>query len=85
MSFTVQQHHVLQFSRNVEHLLQQGARKLPMFVESGSYTGKAGSPVDQVGTIGRIRNRASPHRTRRTSRCPATGAASTPNSITSST
>lgn len=58
MSFTVQQHHVLQFSRNVEHLLQQGARKLPMFVESGSYTGKAGSPVDQVGTIGRVRNRA---------------------------
>lgn len=58
MSFTVQQHHVLQFSRNVEHLLQQGARKLPQFADAGSYTGKSGSPVDQVGTVGRMRNRA---------------------------
>lgn len=84
MSFTVQQHHVLQFSRNVEHLLQQGARKLPQFVEHGSYTGKAGSPVDQVGTIGRIRNRArhtdTPHLS-----VPGDRRWVYPNSITSST
>lgn len=84
MSFTVQQHHVLQFSRNVDHLLQQGARKLPEFVETGSYTGKAGSPVDQVGTIGRIRNRGrhtdTPHLN-----VPGDRRWVSPNSITSST
>lgn len=58
MSYTVQQHHVLQFSNNVEHLLQQKGYKLPAFVGKGSYTGKAGSPVDQIGAIGVIRDRA---------------------------
>lgn len=57
MSYTVQQHHVVQFSRNVEHLLQQKAQKLTGLVSRGTYTGKAGSPVDQIGTVGIVRNR----------------------------
>jgi hypothetical protein len=58
MSFTVEQHHVVQYGRNVEHLLQQGGRKLPGLVSRGAYTGKAGQVVDQVGTVGVIWNRA---------------------------
>ena len=58
MTTNVQQHHVLQFNNNVEHLLQQVGMKLPGLVANGSYTGKAGSVVDQIGTIGVIRNRA---------------------------
>jgi Phage capsid protein len=58
MSYTVQQHHVLQFTRNVEHLLQQMGGKLPGYVSRGSYTGKSAAVVDQVGTIGVTRNRA---------------------------
>lgn len=58
MSYTVQQHHVLQFTRNVEHLLQQMGGKLPGLVSRGSYTGKSAAVVDQVGTIGITRNRA---------------------------
>jgi hypothetical protein len=58
MSYTVQQHHVLQFTRNVEHLLQQMGGKLVGLVSRGSYTGKSGAVVDQVGTVGVIRNRA---------------------------
>lgn len=58
MTFTIQQHQVLQFSRNVEMLLQQQGHKLPGMVSNGTYVGKAGSPVDQVGTIGIVRNRA---------------------------
>jgi hypothetical protein len=58
MSYTVQQHHVLQYSQNVEMLLQQSGYRLPAFVSRGTYTGKAGSPVDQIGAIGVIRNRS---------------------------
>lgn len=58
MSYTVQQHHVLQFTRNVEHLLQQQGGKLPGLVSRGSYTGKSGAVVDQVGVIGVSYNRA---------------------------
>jgi hypothetical protein len=58
MSYTVQQHHVLQFSRNVEQLLQQRGMKLPGLCQQGTYTGKSGSVVDQIGTIGVIRDRA---------------------------
>ncbi len=58
MPYTVQQHHVLQFTRNVEHLLQQMGGKLPGYVSRGSYTGKSAAVVDQVGTIGVTRNRA---------------------------
>lgn len=57
MSFTVQQHHVLQFTRNVEQLLQQQGYKLPGLVSKGAYTGKAGAVVDQIGTVGIIRDR----------------------------
>lgn len=58
MSYTVQQHHVLQFTRNVEQLLQQMGGKLPGLVSRGSYVGKSAAVVDQVGTIGVTRNRA---------------------------
>lgn len=57
MSFTVQQHHVNSFTRNVEHLLQQQGRKLTDRVSRGSYTGKSGVVVEQIGTIGVIRDR----------------------------
>lgn len=58
MAYNVQQHHVLQFSRNVEQLLQQRGMKLPGLCQQGAYTGKSGSVVDQIGTIGVIRDRA---------------------------
>ena len=58
MSYDIQTYQVLQFSQNVEFLLQQRGMKLPGFVNQGSYTGKAGSVVDQVGTIGIVRDRA---------------------------
>lgn len=58
MSYTVQQHHVLQFTRNVEQLLQQTGYKLPGLVQRGTYTGKAGAVVDQIGTVGVVRDRA---------------------------
>lgn len=57
MTYNIQQHQVLQFSRNVEFLLQQQGFKLVPYVGAGTYTGKSGSPVDQVGTIGTTRNR----------------------------
>lgn len=57
MSFTVEQHHVVQYGRNVEHLLQQGARKLTPYVSNGQYTGKSGVVVDQIGTTTTVRNR----------------------------
>lgn len=57
MSFTVEQHHVVQYTSNVEHLLQQGDRKLPQYVSRGTYVGKSGAVVDQVGTTGIVRNR----------------------------
>jgi hypothetical protein len=84
MSFTVQQHHVLTFSRNVEHLLQQSGMRLPAYVSQGSYQGKAASPVEQFGTIGRTRNRArhtdTPH-----SNVPGNRRWVFPNSVTAST
>ncbi len=84
MSFTVQQHHVLTFSRNIEHLLQQSGMRLPAYVSRGSYTGKAASPVEQFGTIGRTRNRARHTDTPHTS-VPGTRRWIYPNSVTTST
>ena len=84
MSFTIQQHQVLQFSRNVEQLLQQKGYKLPGLVSRGAYTGKSGSPVDQVGTIGIIRNRGRSTDTPHLS-VPGDRRWVNPNSITSST
>ncbi|MBK9156743.1 MAG: hypothetical protein IPM11_01205 [Micropruina sp.] len=39
-------------------LLQQEGMKLPQYCQQGSYTGKSGSVVDQLGTVGVIRDRA---------------------------
>lgn len=57
MSFTVEQHHVVQYGRNVEMILQQGGRKLSPYVQMGTYTGKSGVVVDQIGTTVVVRNR----------------------------
>jgi hypothetical protein len=84
MSFTVQQHHVLQFTRNVEHLLQQMGGKLPGLVSRGSYVGKSGAAVDQVGTIGVTRNRARHAETPHVS-VPGDRRWVNPNTITTST
>jgi hypothetical protein len=58
MSYTPQPHHVIQFTQNVEHLLQQTGMRLTGFCSKGSYTGKSGAVVDQLGTIGVIRDRS---------------------------
>lgn len=42
---------VMQFSTNVNLLLQQKGSKLSPFVTMGAYTGKAASPVDQIGAV----------------------------------
>jgi hypothetical protein len=49
MSFTVQQHHVLQYSTNVEHVLQQSGMRLAPLCTQGRYTGKAGVMLDLIG------------------------------------
>ncbi len=58
MSNAVQTHHVIQFGRNVEMLLQQRGGKLPGTVSRGSYTGKSGVVVEQVGQVKAIKNRS---------------------------
>lgn len=42
---------VMQFSTNINLLLQQKGGKLSPFVSQGSYSGKQASPVDQMGSI----------------------------------
>ena len=51
MSINVPEHYVLQFSSNVELLLQQKGSKLGGAVTHGSHTGEGASPVDQVDAI----------------------------------
>jgi hypothetical protein len=58
MSYTVQQHHVLQYGTNVEHLLQQSGMRLAPLCSQGQYTGTSGVMVDQVGQTNAQRNRA---------------------------
>lgn len=58
MSYDLQTYQVLQFTQNVEQLLQQKGMKLPQYCAQGTYVGKAGTVVDQVGTVGVIRDRA---------------------------
>lgn len=58
MSFTVQQHHVLQYSTNVEHVLQQSGMRLSPLCMQGRYTGKAGVMLDLVGQTTAQRNRS---------------------------
>lgn len=51
MSINLTTHFVQQYSTNIQLLLQQQGSKLRNAVTLGSYTGKAASPVDQIGKI----------------------------------
>jgi hypothetical protein len=51
MSVNIPTHFVQQYAKTIDLLLQQQGSKLRDTVMSGSYTGKAGSPVDQVGAV----------------------------------
>lgn len=44
-------HQVVQFSTNIELLLQQKGSVMRGTVDSGSYVGKQASPVDQIGAV----------------------------------
>jgi hypothetical protein len=51
MSANLPTHFVQQYSTNISLLLQQKGSKLRNTVSSGSYVGKAASPVDQFGAV----------------------------------
>ena len=51
MSINIPTHFVQQYSTNIAMLLQQKGSKLRGAVSTGSYVGKAASPVDQIGAI----------------------------------
>jgi hypothetical protein len=51
MSINIPTHYVMQFSTNVNLLLQTKGSKLRGAVTSASYVGKQASPVDQVGAV----------------------------------
>lgn len=51
MSVNIPTHYVMQFSSNINLLLQQKGSKLRGAVTQGAYVGKAASPVDQFGKI----------------------------------
>lgn len=51
MSINLTTHYVQQYSTNIALLLQQRGSKLRNAVTVGSYTGKAASPVDQIGKV----------------------------------
>jgi hypothetical protein len=51
MSVNVPTHYVMQFGTNVGLLLQQKGSKLRGTTTEGSYVGKQGSPVDQIGSV----------------------------------
>ena len=51
MSINLPTHFVQQYSTNINLLLQQQGSKLRGAVTSGSHTGKAASPVDQIGKV----------------------------------
>lgn len=51
MSVNLVNHFVQQYSTNIQLLLQQQGSKLRNAVTTGSYVGKAASPVDQIGKI----------------------------------
>lgn len=51
MSVNVPTHYVMQFSSNISLLLQIQGSKLRGTTTEGSYVGKQGSPVDQIGAV----------------------------------
>ncbi len=44
-------HYYTEFSRNIDHLLQQKNSRLSGAVRSGSHSGEKASPVDQIGKV----------------------------------
>lgn len=55
MSINIPSHYAMQFSTNVNLLLQQKGSKLSECVSTGSYVGKQASPVDQIDKIEAVR------------------------------
>lgn len=51
MSINLPSHYVIQYSTNINLLLQEKGSKLRPYVTEGSYVGKQASPVDQFGAI----------------------------------
>lgn len=51
MSINLPSHYVIQYSTNINLLLQEKGSKLRPHVTEGSYVGKQASPVDQFGAI----------------------------------
>lgn len=51
MSVNLPTHYVQQFASNIQLLLQQRGTKLRNYVTIGTYVGKQGSPVDQIGAV----------------------------------
>ena len=51
MSINLPSHYVIQYSSNINLLLQEKGSKLRPYVTEGSYVGKQASPVDQFGAI----------------------------------
>jgi len=51
MSVNLPSHYVIQYSTNINLLLQEQGSKLRPYVTEGSYVGKQASPVDQFGAI----------------------------------
>jgi hypothetical protein len=51
MSVNLPSHYVLQFSTNIQLLLQQKGSKLRGMFTEGAYVGEQASPVDQIGAI----------------------------------
>jgi hypothetical protein len=51
MSVNLPSHYVVQYSSNINLLLQEKGSKLRPYVTQGNYVGKQASPVDQFGAI----------------------------------
>ena len=51
MSINIPTHFAQQYSTNINLLLQQKGSKLRQAVTTGSHSGKAASPVDQIGAV----------------------------------
>lgn len=51
MSLNLPSHYVIQYSTNINLLLQEKGSKLRPYVTEGAYVGKQASPVDQFGAI----------------------------------
>lgn len=51
MTQNVPTHYVQQYTSNIQLLLQQMDTRLAGYVSPGSYTGKGGVPVDQLGAV----------------------------------